>query len=294
MAACVLIPSPPTVRTMNLPRTAPSPNPERIWHSALLIAASVFLLHLSLTALASSNAPLGRAAGDALSLAESVAATLAIGAVTARKMRRRERGRYAWGFLTLALLANLTGDVLWWVVIATRGELPVPSIADPIYLAFYPLFAIGLVLMPTSAHRPAERLRLAIDIASALLAGVLMFWVFGVGPRFAGGASAELELAVAVAYPAGDVALLWALLLLLSRRVLPESQPALKLLAAGTAIMLVTDTLYSWQVLRDVYAPGGFLDLGYTLMALLFALAATREWTATEPTDGADRAAALN
>lgn len=263
---------------MNLPRTAPSPDPQRLWHSALLIAALVFLLHVSLTALAANNPAIAKTGADALSLAESVTATLALGAVTARKMRRREQGRYAWGFLTLALFANLLGDVVWWALIATQGELPVPSIADPFYLAFYPLFAIGLVLLPASPHRPGERIRLAIDMASALLAGILAFWVFGVG-RLAGGEVGDLGLAMALAYPAGDVALLWALLLLLSRRVMPESQPALRLLAAGTGVMLITDTLYSWQVLRDLYAPGGFLDLGYTLMAILFALAAVREWT---------------
>lgn len=277
---------------MTLPRTAPSPEPERIWHSALLISALVFLLHLSLTALAVNNAAMGTVATDALSLAESAVATVVVGALAARKMRRRERGRFAWAFLTLALIANALGDVVWWVIVATRGELPVPSIADPIYLAFYPLFAIGLVLLPTSPHRPGERLRLAIDMASALLAGVLVFWVFGVGPRLSSGELSDLGLAVALAYPAGDVALLWALLLLLSRRVSLRSQPALRLLAAGTGVMLITDTLFSWQVVRDLYAPGGFLDLGYTVMIILFALAAVREWTAPPGEAGGDSASA--
>jgi two-component sensor histidine kinase len=268
-------------------------DPNRLWRVAVLVSALVFLLHLTGT-IAMHLGPRVGLGVEALSLLEPMAAMLAVGAVTARKMRRGERGRYAWGFLTLALFANVLGDLVWWLILTTQGEIPVASIADPFYLAFYPLFAIGLVLLPTTPHRPGERLRLGIDMLSALLAGILLLWVSGVGPRLAAGEPLGWPVGVALAYPAGDIALLWALLLLLSRRVSPESRGALTLLAGGTGVMLLTDLLYSWQVVIDAYVPGGFLDLGYTAMSILFGLAAVKAWVAPAETNGAPGAAARN
>ncbi|MCU0507258.1 MAG: ATP-binding protein [Anaerolineae bacterium] len=277
---------------MTLAQTEPSTSPDRLWRVALLVSALVFLLHLAGTIASQLGSQAAGGAVEALSMAESAAAVLAVGAVTVRKMRRRERGRYAWGFLTLALFANAVGDLIWWLILQTQGEIPVPSIADPLYLLFYPLFAIGLVLLPTTPHRPGERLRLGIDMLSALLAGILLLWVSGIGPRLTAGEPLSLQVGVALAYPAGDSALLWALLLLLSRRVSPDSRMALTLLAAGTGVMLLTDLMYGWQVLVDTYVPGGFLDLGYTVMAILFALAAVRAWSAPAEADAQLRDAA--
>lgn len=275
---------------MTLPRIAQSSRSNRLWQSALLVSVLVFSLHLSWTVAARADSSVWSRGGDTLSLAESAAATVALGAVTVRKMRHRERGRYGWAFLTLALAANALGDLAWWVIISTQGELPVPSLADPIYLAFYPLFAAGLILLPTAPSTSHERLRLGIDMASALLGGVLLFWVFGIGPLVHSEQVSALELAVTIAYPAGDLALLWALLLLLNRRVSPEDRPALKLLAAGTGAMLLADWFYSWQVLRALYSSGNFLDLGYALMLILFALAAVRELAVEPKADRATRA----
>ena len=216
---------------------------------------------------------------NGLSFLESALATVALGLVALKTARQGERRHLGWAFLTLAMLANTLGEATWWLIQQTQGEVPVSSVADIVYLAFYPLFAIGLVLLPVAPQRFVERRRIALDMGSAFLAGTLVFWVFGIGPALAGSPIDKVELATALAYPAGDVALFWALLVLISRPVPAASQPALRLLAGGVAVMLVTDSLYSYQAITGVYASGDFLDLGYTVMCILYGLAAMREIT---------------
>jgi two-component sensor histidine kinase len=268
---------------MALVRTLPSPNSSRLWRASLLVASLVSLIHLTLIAALHNDPALLGAAGNLLSLIESIGVTLALGIVAYQTIKRRGRSKLAWTFLTLAFFASTAGDGVWWLIQNARGEVPFPSTADPLYLVFYPLFAIGLALLPAMPQASGQRLRLGLDMGSAMLGGTLLFWAFGIGPLVRGANVDPSTLAAALAYPAGDVALLAALLLLLSRRVSSASGLPLKLLAAGTAVMLVTDALFSYQVVDNTYMSGGFIDLGYTITYILFALAAMRTlWLGTE------------
>lgn len=277
---------------MAVSRTMPSPDSNRLWQSSLLVAAVVLLVHLALTVVFRHDQAVLATAGNLLSFVETAAATFALGLMARQTTRDKERSHLGWGFLTLALLVTAIGDAVWWIIQNAQGEVPLPSLAEPFYLAFYPLFAAGLVLFPAMPHLPGQRLQLALDVSGAMLAGILLFWAFGIGPLLQRESAGGLEIAAAVAYPAGDLALLAALLLLLNRRVSPASEPALKLLAAGSAIMLVTDSLFSYQVVGDTYISGGFLDLGFTLTYILFALAAIRALSlrsAAKPVSAASR-----
>ena len=264
---------------MALLRIARSPSPNRLWYASLFVAAVVLSLHLAWIISSRSDPAVLMPSSNGLSFLESALATVALGLVALKTARQGERRHLGWAFLTLAMLANTLGEATWWLIQQTQGEVPVSSVADIVYLAFYPLFAIGLVLLPVAPQRFVERRRIALDMGSAFLAGTLVFWVFGIGPALAGSPIDKVELATALAYPAGDVALFWALLVLISRPVPAASQPALRLLAGGVAVMLVTDSLYSYQAITGVYASGDFLDLGYTVMCILYGLAAMREIT---------------
>ncbi len=261
---------------MTVSRSLLPPGSSRLWPTAVVGAAVVLLGHFALTLSLSDNPALLSSAGNLLSLAESAAATVALGVVGFRSFQAGGRLYLGWIFLALAVLASTLGDGAWWLIQQAQGRVPVPSPADPLYLAFYPLFVAGLVLLPAMPQTPGQRFKLGLDMGSTLLAGALLFWTFAFGPLVSSSDLSTLSLGVALAYPAGDIALFSALLLLLSRRVSPASQPALKLLAAGAAFMLLTDTLFSYQVVDDTYISGGFVDLGYTITYIFFALAAIR------------------
>ena len=55
--------------------------------------------------------------------------------------------RLAWTMIGLGALAWGAGDIYWLVAFADAEEVPYPSIADGLYLSFYPFVYVGLVLL---------------------------------------------------------------------------------------------------------------------------------------------------
>ena len=61
------------------------------------------------------------------------------------------RSRKAWMVMTIAQVAYAFGDASWTVIEAGLHQNPFPSLADFWYLAFYPIFALGIFLLPYRA-----------------------------------------------------------------------------------------------------------------------------------------------
>jgi len=63
--------------------------------------------------------------------------------------------RRAWGVVGLAMLFWSAGEIYWTAYLADLGdEAPYPSLADGLFLLFYPLVYVGLVLLlRLHAHR---------------------------------------------------------------------------------------------------------------------------------------------
>jgi len=116
--------------------------------------------------------------------------------------------RIAWAALGSALFASASGDVVYsWL--SAAGEPTFPSVADVPYLTFYPSLYLGLVLL--------LRHRLRSMPASAWLDGLVAACAMGAmvaatafEPIAAGAAqeSSPTAVAVALAYPLGDLTLL--------------------------------------------------------------------------------------
>ena len=69
--------------------------------------------------------------------------------VAARQsFRKSRRLGLAWAILGCAQLFYTLGDVAWAVLEVGLAQTPFPSIADALYLAYYPLFLIGVFLLP--------------------------------------------------------------------------------------------------------------------------------------------------
>ena len=81
-----------------------------------------------------------------------------------RAQSLRGREGLAWGLIGTGSLLWACGDVYWTLVLAKDDVIPVPSISDAGYLAFYPLVFAGLCLLlraridgaRSSRHRPAK------------------------------------------------------------------------------------------------------------------------------------------
>jgi diguanylate cyclase (GGDEF)-like protein len=176
--------------------------------------------------------------------------------------------------LALAILLNTLGDVTWAILQDGFGLSPFPSVADAFYLAYYPVFLIAILHLP--ALRPSHREAFLAfqDISIVLLASILFFWNFVLGPAIQASMQEPLAMQVlSLAYPVCDLVLLWAVILLIFRKPAAGRQVPLLVIGAAASLFLFTDWLYSYQSVLGIYASGGMLDIGWIGAYLLFALA---------------------
>jgi diguanylate cyclase (GGDEF)-like protein/PAS domain S-box-containing protein len=232
-------------------------NGDRLWIWYAAAVAAISALYLA--------GPLN--AGPVFNLlGASAAVAIAIGA-----HRHRPRGRIAWYAIALGQLVFVAGDVIAYNYERLfGGPLPFPSIADPLYLAMYPLLVAGLLTL-LRMSRPARDRAALVDGLIITVGAAAIVWTYLMAPYAHDGTLSVLETVTSLAYPVADVLLLavGSALLLRTRRT-----PSATLLGGGLLALLITDSVYGWLLLHGGYDTGGLLDAGWIAVYALFGAAA--------------------
>ena len=234
--------------------------------------------------------------GEDLQVAIADAIYLPLGALVvvialraARSARHPSVAR-AWRLFAAAFVAYALADLAWFLIEVVQGRVvPTPSVADLGYLAFYPLMVLGLLALPREASG-GDRTRY-LDLAIVCTASLASVWWLVVGPVAASIGSDTVAGLVAVAYPAGDLLVMFALATAMFGRIRSVSPATLVLLGVGLACNMVADLTYARLALEGTYPTGGWLDVAYTAgwLALGFAglvqIHASRASTMTTSTE---------
>ncbi|MEA2332172.1 MAG: diguanylate cyclase [Thermoleophilaceae bacterium] len=199
---------------------------------------------------------------------------LAAGSCFARAARVR-RERQAWILLGAGLLVWLAAELVWAVLYEGMAEPPVPSLADGLYLAFYPL-AFASILMLARARIGRVHRVLLVD---GLLGGLVVATIAAalLHPAVIEGAAGDLStLLTTSAYPIGDLALVGAIL---SVAALTSWRPgrAWSVLGAGLLLNAAADAGYIFAVSVGSYSGGTIFDWLYTAAAAVIAAAAWQQ-----------------
>ena len=200
-----------------------------------------------------------------------------------RRCRAEPRTRWAWTLLAVGGFVYFLGDIAQSVY-ETVGRLPFPSIADGLYLLFYPLAFCGLLLAGSGRGERGQRVRFGLDLAVvALSAAAVMVYVI-LGPELIESGPNVFKTAVAVAYPVGDMLLLVAVGSLVLRGSPPSGALAFGLLALGLLFFVSADVFYHYVQLHSSYRGGDAVDvLDYMLAVALFGVAGAAQWSAQRP-----------
>ena len=199
------------------------------------------------------------------------ALVVAIALRAARSARDRSVAR-AWRLFATAFMAYALADLAWFLIEVVQGRVvPTPSVADLGYLAFYPLMVLGLLALPRESPG-TDRTRL-LDLAIVCTASLASVWWLVVGPVAASIGSDTAAGLVAVAYPAGDLLVMFALATAMLGRIRSVSPATLVLLGVGLACNMVADLTYARLALEGTYPSGGWLDVAYTTGWLALGLA---------------------
>ena len=188
----------------------------------------------------------------------------------------RPQQRLAWGLLGISLLAWTGGDIIY----SLRPDLPVPSIADVGWLAFYPPAAAAVILLITSRFRGIgsaawlDGLIAGLATAAICAAAVL-------GPVAATASGGTLAFGVNLAYPVGDMSLL--ALVVLGIAVGGWADRPFLLLGAGLALTTIADGLYLALYAAGAWPDVSLLDALWPAATVVIAFAAWREHPPTVP-----------
>jgi two-component system, cell cycle response regulator len=194
--------------------------------------------------------------------------------------------RLPWALMGTGLAAWTTGDLYWSFELANRPSVPVPSIADVLYLVFYPFAYATLV---TLVRRVASLARRDLWLDGVIGASCAAAVAIAISlPAFETGGGNTLEIATNLAYPALDVVLLVFVMLVFG---LSGWRPGRRwaLIGIGLTMMALADAIYLVEAAQGNYVEGTVLDLGWPTAALLVALAAWQPSAIVAPPDGTDR-----
>ena len=173
--------------------------------------------------------------------------------------------RLAWMLIGTAFLLTAAGDILWVLYDVVWEIEPFPSSADLFYLAFYPVIAVGLVLL-VRWHKAGDRDSIVDGFIVAIGAGVLA-WVFIMSPYIFDSSMSVIEKLVSLAYPVGDLLLVTVLMRLVFTR--GKFSMSSTLLMLGILTTLVADGGFAVTALEGTYATGHWLDAGWLLSSVL-------------------------
>jgi signal transduction histidine kinase len=205
--------------------------------------------------------------GDLLVLPVDAAAVYAAWWAS-RRCTGSGRLRSFWRLMALALAAEALGDVVQAVYDIGLRQSPYPSLADPFYLAFYPLLLLALLTVTTRT----KLLKPTLDGATIVVGGGAVVWYLVLGPTVEQSQS-PLTMGVSMAFPLGDLFLLAGLAAMLLRPGPTAFRAPLKLITAAVLLGIAADVLYGYGQLHGTYTAGDWIDTLYVLEFATFALA---------------------
>src|SRR5215208_80857 len=182
--------------------------------------------------------------------------------------------RVPWLVVGLAIVSWTAADIVWTAVYTNDPNAPYPSIADALWLTWYPASLVALVLLVRSRMRHV-RASLWLDgligaVATTALAAALAY-----GPVIHEGSAGDLSAAVVtgLSYPIGDLLLLGMITAIFG---LSGWRPGRAWIALGLGLALnaVGDAIYLVQTADGTWQEGSWINAFWPASSLLVGLSA--------------------
>ena len=181
---------------------------------------------------------------------------------------------YGWLLLSISQFSFSFGDVFFAYYDLVLKQSTSPSPADAFYLLSYPLFLAGALSLPVADFKPSERIKLLLDTGIVLISSILIYWSLFIAPTIEQNLGTDsLTMFLAVAYPIGDLILLFALIEMLFRRRKNLGVDPFFFLALFCVGNIFADAVYMGESMAGTYVSGGPLDLIWIFSYLMIGLA---------------------
>ena len=241
--------------------------------NAAILAAAMLLFYIAFWYYLKDDPYGSMVFSDLITILINALATLCL-LYAATISRNDKRLYYGWLLLFASEFSFFLGDVFFAYYDLVLEQSTSPSLADVFYLLFYPLFLSGALLLPSADFKPNERIKLLLDTGIVLISSILIYWSLFIAPTIAQNLGADaLTMFLAVAYPIGDLILLFALIELLFRKHRNPGADPLLFLGLFCFGNIFADAIYMGELLADTYVSGGPLDTIWIISYLMIGLA---------------------
>jgi diguanylate cyclase (GGDEF)-like protein/PAS domain S-box-containing protein len=228
--------------------------------AALTLTTAYVLAHVSGPAWLNSGPVYNLIAGSAI-----VAVVLGV-------RRHRPRELLPWYLLGIGLALFLAGNIIAYNYQRLFGSsLPMPSLADPFHLAFYPFLVAGMALLIHDRRSEGDHSGL-IDAAIVTVALAALLWVYLISPYVHDQELPLLQRLVSSGYPAMDILVLGLVARLAAGN--HRREPAFVLLLAAAVVLLLSDGVHGWKLLHGGYDIAGMMASGWAVFFALLGAAA--------------------
>src|SRR5262249_50993091 len=133
-----------------------------------------------------------------------------VAAVLCLRTGRRYPGGFGlgWTLFAASAIAFSAAQVLWtWYQLGRGDAVPFPSLADIGFFAQIPLMFAALLVLYRARGGPRSDAKALLDACITAAAVLLVSWVLVFGAIYRTNSGPLLRRTLALAYPAGDVAL---------------------------------------------------------------------------------------
>ena len=212
---------------------------------------------------------------DTVSILINLLATFALFLAASNSKNLSKRLYWGWIFLAIAQFSFAIGDIFWAIISFVQKSPPFPSIADLMYLLYYPLFSLGIFFFSWGGLNLQESKKRILDLLIVFVTATLVYWIFLINPIIQQNVGISvLASIITLAYPVGDLILLFGLLLLFYNQFSHLSFGSVFCMCLGIIVTIFSDSVYSHQILTGIYKSGGILDYGWEISYYLFGIAA--------------------
>ena len=150
---------------------------------------------------------------------------------------------------------------------------PFPSWADIAYLSTFPFLMAGILLLPVRRLSGMARSQVLLDSVMMMTAIFTFSWYFILGPTMLQGYESNFAFVIGSAYPFFDLILIFCVLRFWFNFTTPALAPVVRLLSLGLLFIVITDSIYDYQTLQNIYV-NGLQDIGWPIGYMLLGLAA--------------------
>ena len=158
----------------------------------------------------------------------------------------RRHGSLAWWMFSAGLLVYAIAQTLWAIGdVASPAHVSFPGWPDLFFLLQYPCFFLALTLLTRvlPGRQPVvTRAKAILDCLLVMAAATALSWYFLLEPIYTQSSQSLLGKVTSLAYPVGDLGVLFGLVLVLAYR-LPVERRALLLLMGAVICLALGDSI---------------------------------------------------